>query len=188
MKKNNKSLETNFLRLIILLILFFGVINFLSLLKLSPVSLVAAVSEPISGPISGEITPTPTEIPTPTLTPTFIPTATPTLVPPTPTPIPPTPTPTPDTTGPNVFITNPQNGSTISKNSTVTISANASDSSGVSLVEFFVNGQLKCSDTNESYTCAWNVPSKPKVTYTLSAVAHDTLGNFASTSIKVTSR
>lgn len=106
----------------------------------------------------------------------------------TPTPAPtPLPTPTPDTTPPTVTITNPQNNTTVRKNATIYINASASDASGISKVEFYVNNSLKCTDTAAPYSCSWTVPSKPRVTYTISAKAFDTLQNNSTATIQVTS-
>src|SRR6266705_6167489 len=70
-----------------------------------------------------------------------------------------------DTTPPTVSITAPVNNTSVTKKSTVTISATASDNVGVTTVAFFVNGTLTCSDTTRPYTCAWKVPAAPNLTY-----------------------
>ena len=109
-------------------------------------------------------------------------------VPISPTPAPtvqPTPTPTPDTTPPNVVITNPLNGSTIKKSSTVNITANASDSGGIAKVEFYVNGLIKCTDTASLYSCSWNVPKQPRVTYNITVKAYDNQGLVGTNQITV---
>ena len=102
----------------------------------------------------------------------------------------PTPTPTinPDTTLPTITITNPLNGQTISKNSLLTISADASDASGIRRVEFFVNNSLKCTDFTSPYACNWKAPAKPKVTYSIQGKAFDTAGNSSSQTVTVTSK
>lgn len=93
-----------------------------------------------------------------------------------------------DTTAPTVSITSPANNSVVSKNSTVTISANASDNVAVSKVEFYVNNTLKCTDISSPYACSWNVPSG-KNTYTLTAKAYDAINNnTTSQNVTVTSR
>src|SRR5262249_49411890 len=50
----------------------------------------------------------------------------------------------PDTTPPTVSITSPTNGATVSRGSTATITASATDNVKVSRVEFYINGALKC--------------------------------------------
>jgi subtilisin family serine protease len=127
--------------------------------------------------------PAPTSTPSPTLTPTKTLTPTPTLTP-TKTP---TPTPARDITPPSVSITNPLNNATVTRNTTVTIAATASDNVALRGVDFFVAGKLLCSDTTAPYTCAWKVPAKSKVTYTISARAVDTSNNTASATISVKS-
>lgn len=93
-----------------------------------------------------------------------------------------------DITAPSVTITNPLDGSTVPKNSTVTISANATDVSGINKVEFYVNGILNCTDTTYSYSCSWKVPAKPRVLYTLQAKAYDVAGNSSTNTVSVTSK
>jgi chitinase len=88
-----------------------------------------------------------------------------------------------DTTPPTVAITSPVGGALVQKKSTVTISATASDNVGVTKVEFYINGQLTCSDTAASYTCAWKVPAAPGRSYQLQAKAYDAQGNVSSSSI-----
>lgn len=100
----------------------------------------------------------------------------------------PTPTSDPnvDTQLPVVSITSPLDGSNIPRNSTVTVTATASNNIGVSKVEFFVNNSLKCSDATANYSCVWKVPGK-KGTFQIEARAYDTTGNIGATSISVNS-
>jgi hypothetical protein len=94
-----------------------------------------------------------------------------------------------DTTPPTVRITAPVNNTSVLKNSTVTLSATASDNIGVTTVAFFVNGTLTCSGTTSPSTCAWRVPAAPKRTYYLQAKAYDAQGNIGTSStITVVSR
>jgi Bacterial Ig domain/Chondroitinase B len=99
----------------------------------------------------------------------------------------PTPTLVPDTTSPTVTITNPLNGSKVKHRTTVTITASASDNVGVSKVVFSVNNSPLCTDTTTPYTCAWTVPGKRGVVYTITAKVSDEAGNTALKSITVTS-
>lgn len=124
-------------------------------------------SHAVSGPISSPII---SPFPTPTLAPT------------------PVPTPAPDTINPSVSITFPINGSTVRKNSNVTIQATASDNVGVSKVEFYVAGSIVCTDTAAPYSCVWRVPKPPRVTYSIQAKAYDTSNNSAQHSISITSK
>ena len=94
----------------------------------------------------------------------------------------------PDVVPPSVNITYPVNGSTVRKNSTVNITANASDNVAVARVEFYVGGNLLCLDAAAPYSCSWNVPKPPRVRYTVTAKANDTSGNSASSSVSVTSK
>lgn len=93
----------------------------------------------------------------------------------------------PDTTAPTVSITNPAS-SYIKAGTRVTIKASASDTVGVSKVEFYVNDVLKCTDTSSAYTCTWSMPTA--VTgYNLTAKAYDAAGNVAtSNTVKLTNK
>jgi len=94
-----------------------------------------------------------------------------------------------DTTPPTVSITAPVNNTSVTKKSTVTLSATASDNVGVTTVTFFVNGTLICSATTSPYTCAWTVPATPNRTYQLQATAYDAQANIGTSStITVVSR
>jgi hypothetical protein len=90
-----------------------------------------------------------------------------------------------DTTSPTVSITSPTNGSTVS--GTVTINANATDTSGISKVEFLVDGVLKSTDTTSAYSYAWDTTTATNGSHTLQAKAYDTANNTAtSTTVTVT--
>ena len=96
--------------------------------------------------------------------------------------------PPPDTTAPSVSITQPANGSKVSKGSTITIKAGASDNVGIAKVAFYVNGTLTCVSPFAAYTCNWTVPSTTGVTYTITAKAFDIAFNSASSSVQVSSQ
>jgi len=93
-----------------------------------------------------------------------------------------------DTTRPAVTITQPAAGATVRRRATVTVKAAASDSSGIAKVAFFVDGSLRCVSPFAPYTCAWTVPNRAGVRYTLSAEATDGAGNRSSSSVTVTAR
>jgi hypothetical protein len=94
-----------------------------------------------------------------------------------------------DTTPPTVSITAPGNNTSVTKKSTVTLSATAADNVGVTSVAFFVNGTLTCSATTRPYTCAWKVPAAPNRTYQLQAKAYDAQANMGtSNTITVVAR
>jgi hypothetical protein len=92
-----------------------------------------------------------------------------------------------DTIPPSVAITSPPNGGRVSRSSTVTITAAASDNSVVTKVEFSVNGNLLCTDVSTPYTCTWKVPNR-KQAYTLAAKAYDSAGNTAVSTVQVNAR
>lgn len=133
-------------------------------------------------------------------TPTFAPSVTP-YISPTPSAVP-TITPVPDTTAPTVSITYPTSKTKISPNSTVVITASASDNSGVKQVDIRVSivtqlsgrqttitPHYNCIDVTAPYSCSWVVPNNRNVTYLIQAVAQDVSGNSAtSKSVQFTVR
>lgn len=124
----------------------------------------------------GSATPSAAPSPTLTLTPTASPSA--------------TLTPIPDNILPTVSIIYPTTKSKISPNSTITITAAASDNIGIKEVDIRVSTvtnlprrQVKidrihqCIDDTDPYTCIWNVPNQKNVTYLIQAIAYDLAGN-----------
>src|SRR3989344_5769691 len=95
----------------------------------------------------------------------------------------PTPSPTTDTTAPTVSLTTPANGATVS--GTTTISATASDSVGVTSVEFYVDSVLKGTDTISPYTFSWDTTTAANGAHTIAAAARDAAGNTKTSSIIV---
>jgi Bacterial Ig domain len=93
-----------------------------------------------------------------------------------------------DSTRPTVTMTQPAHGARVHRGSMVTIKATASDSSGIAKVAFFVNGSLTCVSPFAPYSCAWTVPNRSGVAYTLRAEATDAAGNVSSSTVTVTSR
>ena len=96
---------------------------------------------------------------------------------------PPPPPPPSDGAPPTASITSPADGTPVLRRSTVTIQAAASDDIGVTQVEFYVSGNLKCTATAAPYTCAWNVPAAAKRSYQLEAWAYDAVGNVGKSAI-----
>jgi len=98
-----------------------------------------------------------------------------------------------DNIPPEASITYPSDGAKVTRNSTLTINAQAADNIAVSRVEFYVNGDLECTDTAAEdanvYKCNWSVPKRIGVTYRLRAAAYDASNNSSSsTVISVTSK
>jgi regulation of enolase protein 1 (concanavalin A-like superfamily) len=76
---------------------------------------------------------------------------------------------------PAVSLTSPQNGASIAPDTTVNITATASDSDGsVAKVDFYQGSTLIGSDSTSPYTAAWSNP--PSGTHVLTAVATDNSG------------
>jgi hypothetical protein len=86
---------------------------------------------------------------------------------------------------PSVNITAPLNNASLVAGSTVTISANASDSDGtVTTVRFFVGAtEILPADTTSPYAVSWTVPTGP-ASYSLTARATDN-GGATTTSVAV---
>lgn len=94
-----------------------------------------------------------------------------------------------DLTAPIIAITSPANNSNVSKNKTITIQADATDSVGVTRVVFSVNGTVVCIDMVAAYACSWKVPAQPGKTYNLQTSAYDAAGNVGNSAvIRVTSK
>ena len=86
----------------------------------------------------------------------------------------------PDTAPPVAAITSPLNGSVLPRNTTVTITATATDNVGVTKVEFYLGGKLLAADPSSPYAVTWKVPAKSNVSYTIKVIAYDSAGNTAS--------
>lgn len=85
-----------------------------------------------------------------------------------------------DTVNPTVAIASPQSNANVPADSTVSITANASDNVSVSKVEFYVDGILLATDTTSPYAVDWNTTGVTLASHTLLAKAYDSLGNSAS--------
>ena len=90
----------------------------------------------------------------------------------------------PDTTDPTVALTNPITGDIVA--GIIVVSADASDSSGIATVEFFLHSTSLGSTSSLPYTISWDTTSVIDGDYTLTVVATDVAGNSASTGISLT--
>ncbi|MGB2709917.1 MAG: Ig-like domain-containing protein [Conexibacter sp.] len=88
----------------------------------------------------------------------------------------------PDLTGPTVTLTAPANGATVEN--TVTLSADASDTSGIDRVDFLVGGTVVGTDSSAPYSVDWD-SSSAGASATIAARAYDTHAN-ATTSAAAT--
>ncbi|TAL18393.1 hypothetical protein EPN96_01085, partial [bacterium] len=89
-------------------------------------------------------------------------------------------TPVPDTAGPSITSVklngnNLTGGETVSAPGTFTVAA--TDPSGVSRVEFVVDGQVRATDTGSPYSFPWNVVNETDGNHNVQFIVHDTLGN-----------
>ncbi len=96
----------------------------------------------------------------------------------------PPPPPVQDTIPPVIDIAAPQNGNTVS-GSDVSVSASASDNSGIAYVTISIDGTQVAFLTSAPYTYQWNTTGYAEGNHTIRAVASDLAGNSASTSITV---
>jgi hypothetical protein len=85
---------------------------------------------------------------------------------------------------PVVAIASPAGGTSVS--GVVNIGVNASDNVGVTRVEYYVNGQLKGTETTAPYVYSWDTANLPLGGYTLTAKAYDAAGNVGQYSSSVT--
>jgi len=88
------------------------------------------------------------------------------------------------TTPPAVSITSPADGAIVY--GTVSVTANASASAGISNVEFYVDGKLKAAAASGPWTFNWDSGEDGPGRHTLSVKVYDAAGNTASARIAVT--
>jgi chitodextrinase len=80
-----------------------------------------------------------------------------------------------DTTKPITTITMPDDLSTITGDATV--KASATDASGISKVEFYIQDVLKATDTTSPYEYQWAASTLPNGTYNITVKSYDAAGN-----------
>ncbi|NMO16275.1 M20/M25/M40 family metallo-hydrolase [Pyxidicoccus fallax] len=85
-----------------------------------------------------------------------------------------------DTTPPAVSLTAPTSGGTVS--GTVTVTASASDASGISRVEFLVDGQVVTTVVAAPYSFSWDTAALANGSHTVAAKAYDGVNNSATSS------
>ena len=84
---------------------------------------------------------------------------------------------------PQVSITSPSSGSNVS--GSVPVEASASDDIGIKKVEFYINGELKKTDTKSPYDYIWDTNSIYNGAYTVKTIAYDSINQTASDEIEV---
>jgi hypothetical protein len=89
-----------------------------------------------------------------------------------------------DTTPPNVTITYPTSGATVATGPQ-TVTANASDNVGVTVVKTYLNGSLVCQDTSAPYSCVISVSGTAA---TIVVTAFDAAGNSRTYEVNVKAR
>jgi beta-glucanase (GH16 family) len=89
-----------------------------------------------------------------------------------------------DTTAPSVAVTSPKGGALVKHNTTVAVSATASDNVAVSKVEFYSGSTLLGTDTSAPYTSSWMTGAK-RGYQTITAKAYDPAGNVSTSSSTV---
>ncbi|HSX42840.1 MAG TPA: Ig-like domain-containing protein [Candidatus Saccharimonadales bacterium] len=83
-----------------------------------------------------------------------------------------------DTTPPVVTLTAPAEGANVSGN--VTLTASASDNTGVTKVEFYDNTTLVATDTTSPYSTTWDTSKVANGSHLITARAYDAAGNVSS--------
>ena len=91
----------------------------------------------------------------------------------------------PDTLPPIVEITAPTADATLSARTSVTMEATANDDQQVTYVEFYVSGELVCTDEAAPYSCVWVTPKGKSRSYNLEAFGYDSAGNVGTDNIQV---
>jgi hypothetical protein len=86
-----------------------------------------------------------------------------------------------DDTPPVVAITSPQPGQTVS--GLVTVVATATDDTGIFRVVFYADDLSFAEDRTSPYEVSWNTAAVPEGTHYLKAVAYDTAGNSATSTV-----
>ena len=86
---------------------------------------------------------------------------------------------------PAVSVSAPANGATVG-GAAVTLAANASDDHGVASVDFRIDGVSVGSDTTSPYSLSWNSAAVANGTHTVAAVATDSAGQTATSSVSMT--
>lgn len=90
-----------------------------------------------------------------------------------------------DTILPNLTIIAPSTYAFLTRGSTTTLSAKASDNIGIAKVEFYLENTLLCSDTSVPYSCSWKVSAPSSGRYSLKAKAYDLSGTTITKSVTV---
>lgn len=93
-----------------------------------------------------------------------------------------------DTVSPQITITYPADESVWWPKAAILFRATATDNVGIAKVDFYINGNLTCTDTTidqYGYTCSWYFPNQRNSTSVVEAKAYDLAGNFSSSTIKV---
>ncbi len=89
-----------------------------------------------------------------------------------------------DTQSPMVTLTNPSADSVVTGQ--ISVAATASDGSGISNVQFFIDGALQASDTAAPYGFNWNTEASAEGAHTLRVVATDVAGRVSEETRNVT--
>jgi hypothetical protein len=82
-----------------------------------------------------------------------------------------------DTTPPTVAVTNPVGGGSVT--GAVTVQATATDDTGVTSVQFVVDGVVIGTATTAPYALTWNTTTVADGVHTVNAIGRDAAGNQA---------
>ena len=84
---------------------------------------------------------------------------------------------------PELSITSPSAGSIVSGRTTISVST--SDNSGISKVEFYIDGSLKNTDSSAPYSFTWFTYRATNWKHTITVISYDNFGNSNSASMTV---
>ena len=84
---------------------------------------------------------------------------------------------------PVVHVTSPASGATYTTSQTVTLTASATDNTGVTKVSFYDSGALKTADLLAPYTYAWHITSADNGVHYWTARASDAVGNMSTSAV-----
>jgi hypothetical protein len=88
-----------------------------------------------------------------------------------------------DNTGPKLNIKSPQSGATVGL--TLTVDVEASDPTGISKIEYYLQDVLVCTLSVSPFLWSWDTTKYPNGEYIVNVKAYDIAGNVKSGEIRV---
>lgn len=91
-----------------------------------------------------------------------------------------------DTSAPTVAITSPLEGNVVIRGRKLTVTAEASDDTGVVKVVFAEDGVVRCTDASAAWSCSFTMPKHVDHVHALTVTAYDAAGNAAEATRTIT--